>query len=179
MCQGDFAAPASRQRLDLRSLHETPVRQVHRLAREYRLAITVHLGPKGELEARQPKRQDRRLIPGNHHHGQLQVAAEVDVGVIPLPLAPPLIVPVVRQEAVRPGVEDKLGLDLAALEGKPAAGIAFQIPVGIAPAAAIKYQIAIMISIFTGTAITVTLGIELTLKAAFSPFGILKEDIFK
>jgi len=50
---------------------------------------------------------------------------------------------------------------------------------GVAPSAAIKYQIAIMISIFTGTAITVVCGIELTMRSAFTPYGILRKDIFR
>ena len=50
---------------------------------------------------------------------------------------------------------------------------------GVDPAAAIKYQIAIMLAIFTGTAITVVSGVELTMRAAFTPFGVLKPDVLK
>jgi len=39
---------------------------------------------------------------------------------------------------------------------------------------AIKYQIAIMIAIFTGTTITVILGIILTAKKSFSKYGVLE-----
>ncbi|MFW5870682.1 MAG: ABC transporter permease [Candidatus Sumerlaeota bacterium] len=46
------------------------------------------------------------------------------------------------------------------------------------PMKAIKYQIAIMIAIFTGTAITVTIGILLTLYSSFDSYGILDKDIF-
>jgi putative ABC transport system permease protein len=47
------------------------------------------------------------------------------------------------------------------------------------PMTAIKYQIAIMIAIFTGTAITVVLGILMTRGKAFSGWGILKRELFK
>lgn len=50
---------------------------------------------------------------------------------------------------------------------------------GTDPFTAIKYQIAIMIAIFTGTSITVFLGILLTQKASFSKYGILDPAIFK
>ncbi len=46
------------------------------------------------------------------------------------------------------------------------------------PMKAIKYQIAIMIAIFSGTAITVALGISLTLYSSFNPYGILDKTIF-
>lgn len=49
---------------------------------------------------------------------------------------------------------------------------------GLNPMAAIQYQIAIMISIFTGTAITILAGILWTQKAAFDGHGILKREIF-
>ena len=47
------------------------------------------------------------------------------------------------------------------------------------PLDAILYQISIMIAIFTGTAITVLLGILLTTRKAFNEFGLLEEKIFK
>lgn len=50
---------------------------------------------------------------------------------------------------------------------------------GTDPFVAIKYQIAIMIAIFTGTSITVILGILLTQKTSFSKYGILRADILK
>jgi putative ABC transport system permease protein len=46
------------------------------------------------------------------------------------------------------------------------------------PFAAILYQIAIMIAIFTGTALTVLLAIRLTVPAAFDEFGLLDETIW-
>jgi len=50
---------------------------------------------------------------------------------------------------------------------------------GADPFTAIKYQIAIMIAIFSGTAITVFLAIRLTLKSSFSVYGILNRSVFK
>lgn len=50
---------------------------------------------------------------------------------------------------------------------------------GADPLTAIKYQIAIMLAIFSGTAITVVLAIYLTLRRCFTPFGILDRSIFK
>jgi len=50
---------------------------------------------------------------------------------------------------------------------------------GTDPVVAIKYQIAIMIAIFTGTTITVILGIILTIKRSFTKFGVLDTSVFK
>lgn len=50
---------------------------------------------------------------------------------------------------------------------------------GASPATAIKYQIAIMISIFSGTAITLALGLWLTSKTSFTPHGPLNRSIFR
>ena len=50
---------------------------------------------------------------------------------------------------------------------------------GASPVTAIKYQIAIMISIFSGTAITVALGIRLTCRSSFTAYGLLDRDIFQ
>jgi len=50
---------------------------------------------------------------------------------------------------------------------------------GASPVTAIKYQIAIMVAIFSGTAITVAMGIGLTIKTAFTTHGPLKAEIFK
>jgi len=50
---------------------------------------------------------------------------------------------------------------------------------GASPATAIKYQIAIMISIFSGTAITVALGIRLTTRTSFTPYGLLDPTVFR
>ncbi len=50
---------------------------------------------------------------------------------------------------------------------------------GAEPMTAILYQIAIMIAIFTGTAITILLGIRLCRKTGFSRWGTLNPDIFR
>jgi putative ABC transport system permease protein len=50
---------------------------------------------------------------------------------------------------------------------------------GASPVIAIKYQIAIMISIFSGTAITLALGLWLTTKTSFTPYGVLDRTIFR
>lgn len=50
---------------------------------------------------------------------------------------------------------------------------------GASPAIAIKYQIAIMISIFSGTAITLAMGLWLTSKTSFTPHGPLNRSIFR
>lgn len=49
---------------------------------------------------------------------------------------------------------------------------------GSDPMMAIKYQIAIMIAIFTGTSITIVLAVFLTVKKCFSGYGILDKEIF-
>ncbi|MBE0537518.1 MAG: ABC transporter permease [Phycisphaerae bacterium] len=49
---------------------------------------------------------------------------------------------------------------------------------GADPVTAIKYQIAIMIAIFTGTCITVLLAILLSIKTSFSGYGVLDRSIF-
>ena len=50
---------------------------------------------------------------------------------------------------------------------------------GSDPATAIRYQIAIMIAIFCGTAVTVVSAILLTLRSAFTPAGTLDPTIFR
>jgi putative ABC transport system permease protein len=50
---------------------------------------------------------------------------------------------------------------------------------GAQPMTAIMYQIAIMIAIFTGTAITVLTAILLTRPMAFDEFGLLRQDVWK
>ncbi len=49
---------------------------------------------------------------------------------------------------------------------------------GTDPATAIKYQIAIMLCIFSATAMTVFLAVQFTMKRSFDAYGILQEDIF-
>lgn len=49
---------------------------------------------------------------------------------------------------------------------------------GASPVAAIGYQITIMISIFTGTSITIALVILLTMRKCFDEYGVCIKDIF-
>jgi len=50
---------------------------------------------------------------------------------------------------------------------------------GADPMTAIKYQIAIMIAIFSGTAVTVYLAIRLTARIGFNSSGMLDREIFR
>jgi putative ABC transport system permease protein len=50
---------------------------------------------------------------------------------------------------------------------------------GADPFTAIKYQLAIMIAIFSGTGLTVYLAIRLTLRYGFDAYGNLNEEIFR
>jgi putative ABC transport system permease protein len=50
---------------------------------------------------------------------------------------------------------------------------------GAGPVIAIKYQIAIMIAIFSGTAITLVVAIRATMTTSFTEYGILDKTVFK
>jgi putative ABC transport system permease protein len=50
---------------------------------------------------------------------------------------------------------------------------------GAGPVIAIKYQIAIMIAIFSGTAITLVAAIRATMTTSFTEYGILDKTVFK
>ena len=50
---------------------------------------------------------------------------------------------------------------------------------GADPVIAIKYQIAIMIAIFSGTAITLVVAIRATMRSSFTAYGILDKTVFK
>ena len=50
---------------------------------------------------------------------------------------------------------------------------------GSSPMLAIKYQIAIMVAIFTSTTASVTSIIFITLKISFDSYGIIQKSIFK
>ncbi|MFP4383527.1 MAG: ABC transporter permease [Spirochaetia bacterium] len=54
-----------------------------------------------------------------------------------------------------------------------------QILGGTEPALAVRYQIAIMIAIFTTVAMGTGISLLLTIRAAFDPLGNLKKEIFK
>ncbi|MCF7973967.1 MAG: ABC transporter permease [Phycisphaerae bacterium] len=49
---------------------------------------------------------------------------------------------------------------------------------GTDPGTAIMYQIAITLSILSGTAITIFLAVQLTARHSFDPYGILRKEIF-
>jgi putative ABC transport system permease protein len=78
------------------------------------------------------------------------------------------------QNAVSPTVATMMTIGLVSLPGMMTGVILGGQP----PMTAIKYQVAIMIAIFTGTAIAVPIGILLTLKKGFLPAGPLNRDIF-
>jgi putative ABC transport system permease protein len=79
------------------------------------------------------------------------------------------------RDALSPSIATMMTIGLVALPGMMT-GI---LMAGVSPVAAVKYQIAIMIAIFSGTSITVAGGMELTLPTAFSPYGVLRRDIFR
>ncbi len=75
--------------------------------------------------------------------------------------------------ALMPTVASMATIGLVALPGMMT-GI---ILAGGHPMTAIRYQIAIMIAIFSGTAMTVWLGIRLTTYMSFNAYGILKQEL--
>ncbi len=77
-------------------------------------------------------------------------------------------------EALAPMVETMATIGLVALPGMMT-GIMMA---GVDPFSAIKYQIAIMIAIFSGTVITVVISVELSMGAAFTGYGMLKKEVF-
>jgi len=83
------------------------------------------------------------------------------------------------REAVKPALAPQLStiatLGLVSLPGM----ITGQILGGAAPIVAIKYQIAIMISIFTAIMLTTVLNLFLSLRIAFNEYQILRKDIFR
>lgn len=79
------------------------------------------------------------------------------------------------QAALAPTVATMAVIGLVALPGMMTGVILG----GADPMIAIKYQIMIMISIFSGTAITVAMAIWLTMRQSFTAYGILDRRIFK
>jgi putative ABC transport system permease protein len=79
------------------------------------------------------------------------------------------------QEALAPTLGTMATIGVVSLPGMMTGAILG----GLDPMVAIRYQIAIMIAIFTGTSITILLGILSTRRAAFDDLGMLKRDIFK
>ncbi len=78
------------------------------------------------------------------------------------------------QAALTPTVASMATIGLVALPGMMTGVIL----AGANPMTAIKYQIAIMIAIFAGTALTVYGAILLTVRHSFHPYGLLDHDLF-
>jgi len=79
------------------------------------------------------------------------------------------------QAAISPTIATMMTIGLVSLPGMMTGVIMG----GNDPMLAIKYQIGIMIAIFTGTAITMPAAVLLALPRSFSPFGNLYSHIFK
>ncbi len=76
--------------------------------------------------------------------------------------------------AMRPFVANMATMGIVSLPGM----MTGQILGGASPETAIKYQIAIVLAIFTALTISVTLSIFFTSRKAFDAYGILKADLF-
>ncbi|MBL7077636.1 MAG: ABC transporter permease [Kiritimatiellae bacterium] len=76
--------------------------------------------------------------------------------------------------AVSPTIATMMTIGLVSLPGMMTGVILGGQP----PVTAIKYQVAIMIAVFTGTAIAVPCAILMSLKRGFSPSGPLRRDVF-
>ncbi|MFW5707006.1 MAG: ABC transporter permease [Bacteroidota bacterium] len=76
--------------------------------------------------------------------------------------------------ALRPFMAGMATIGLVSLPGM----MTGQILGGADPQTAIKYQIAIMLAIFTAMTISVALSLFFTARRAFNAWGILREDIF-
>lgn len=79
------------------------------------------------------------------------------------------------QAAVSPTIGTMMTIGLVSLPGMMT-GVMLG---GNDPMLAIKYQIGIMLAIFTGTAITMPAAVLLTLRRSFSAYGNLRPEIFK
>ncbi|MHC5060445.1 MAG: ABC transporter permease [Planctomycetota bacterium] len=79
------------------------------------------------------------------------------------------------QSALAPTVASMATIGLVSLPGMMTGVILG----GANPATAIKYQIAIMIAIFSGTAITLTVALQITMANSFTPYGTLDKTVFK
>ena len=90
-------------------------------------------------------------------------------------------------EAVRPNV-------MSALEAALAPTVATIATIGLVtlpgmmtgvilaggdPMSAVKYQMVVMLAIFSGTALTLMLALWLALRTAFTPYGLLDESVFR
>ena len=79
------------------------------------------------------------------------------------------------REAITPTVASMATIGIVSLPGMMTGTILG----GTDPIVAIKYQIAIMIAILAGTAITVMTAIQLALPTSFDEYGLLDEEIFR
>ncbi|MDY6893978.1 MAG: ABC transporter permease [Thermotogota bacterium] len=77
--------------------------------------------------------------------------------------------------ALRPTIASMATVGIVYLPGM----MTGQILGGASPQTAIKYQIAIYVSILTSVSLSVTLTILFTMKSSFDDYGILREDVFK
>ncbi|CAG1023159.1 putative iron export permease protein FetB [Methylococcales bacterium] len=76
--------------------------------------------------------------------------------------------------AINPTIANMATMGLVSLPGM----MTGQILGGSEPWLAVKYQIAIMICIFTGTTIACIINLKLSLKIAFNEFDVLKDEVF-
>jgi putative ABC transport system permease protein len=92
-----------------------------------------------------------------------------------------------QKEALAPFIRHSFQLTLLPMLAKTATmGIVTlpgmmsgQIIGGSSPSVAIRYQIAIMIAIFTSGALSILLTLLLSIKSSFNKFGVLRNNIFK
>jgi len=90
-------------------------------------------------------------------------------------------------EAVRPHVRDALQAALAPTVATIATIGLVSLPgmmtgvilAGADPMSAVKYQMVIMLAIFSGTALTLVLALRLALRTAFTAYGLLDESVFR
>jgi len=78
------------------------------------------------------------------------------------------------ESALKPTIASMATIGLVALPGMMTGVILG----GVDPSTAVRYQIAIMIAIFSGTTITLLLAVRLTLGSSFTPYGVLDKEIF-
>lgn len=91
-----------------------------------------------------------------------------------------------RQEALMPFLKETLQVSMAPTLANMATMGLVALPGmmtgvmigGISPAAAIKYQIAIMIAILSGTSLAVTLAVYFSLRKSLTPWGSLNRSVF-
>lgn len=79
------------------------------------------------------------------------------------------------KSALNPVIANMATIGLVALPGM----MTGQMLGGSVPLTAIKYQIAIMLAIFTGESLAAILNLKLSIRKAFTPFDILRTDVFR